>query len=367
MRIDELLSGVKADVAIKVFGNDAEKLNKIADKIKEIVEHTKGTIDVEKEIQAGRLQLRIKPRLDVVKRYGIKKKDILDWVKYTLGGTPVGDLQKDTMLFPIVFALPEEFKKDVSALARLPFIEKDGKILTFGDIAELEITKGMFVIRRENNTRFALVMFNVEGRDMGSVVNELQRKILKEIKLPKGYFITFGGQFENQERAMKRLSIAVPISILIIFIFLYLNYNSVRDAIVVMLNVPFAVIGGIIALYLSGFNLSVPSAIGFIAVFGIATLNGVVLVSYIKQLLDEYKDIKEAVKKAAILRIRPILITAITTFIGLIPLLLITDIGSEIQKPLAIVVVGGIITSTFLTLIILPAIYEWAYRRFPNA
>ena len=166
---------------------------------------------------------------------------------------------------------------------------------------------------------------------------------------------------------MKRLSVAVPVSILIIFILLYLNYNSIRDALVVMLNVPFAVIGGIVALYISGFNLSVPSAIGFIAVFGIATLNGVVLVSYIKQLLQEHKDVREAVKRAAILRIRPILITAITTFIGLIPLLVITDIGSEIQKPLATVVVGGIITSTFLTLVILPAIYEWAYRRFPNA
>ena len=367
MRIDELLSGVKADVAIKVFGKDPEKLNEIADRIKEIVENTKGAVDVEKEVQAGRLQLRIKPKLEVLKRYGISVEEVLNWAQYTLGGKPVGELQKDTILFPIILSLPQDFKKDVSALASLPFTERDGKILTLGDVAELEVAKGLFVIRRENNVRFALVMFNVEGRDMGSVVNELREKIAKEVKLPKGYFITFGGQFENQERAMKRLSVAVPVSILIIFILLYLNYNSVRDALVVMLNVPFAVIGGIVALYISGFNLSVPSAIGFIAVFGIATLNGVVLVSYIKQLLQEYKDVREAVKRAAILRIRPILITAITTFIGLIPLLVITDIGSEIQKPLATVVVGGIITSTFLTLIILPAIYEWAYRRFPNA
>jgi len=298
MRIDELLSGVRADIAIKIFGQDPEVLNQLADKVREVTEKVPGAVDVQKEIQAGRLQLRI---------------------------------------------------------------------LTFGDIADLRIEPGLFVIRRENNIRFALVMCNVEGRDIGGFVRELQERIEKEVELPKGYFITYGGQFENQQRAMKRLSVAVPVSIFLIFIFLYLNFNSIRDALVVMLNVPFAVIGGIVALYISGFNLSVPSAIGFIAIFGIATLNGVVLVTYIRQLLEDGYEIREAVKRAALLRIRPILITAITTFIGLIPLLVISDIGSEVQKPLATVVVGGIFTSTLLTLVILPAVYESVYRRFRSA
>ncbi len=364
MRIDELLSGVKADIAIKVFGTDPEKLNEIADKVKEIAENTPGAVDVEKEIQAGRLQLRVKPKWEVLERYGISVEEVLNVIKYTLGGAEVGVLQQDTLLFPIIFSLPESFRGDLSRLKEIPLFERDGKILKFGDIAQLEVGPGLFVIRRENNIRFALVMLNVQGRDMGSLVNELRQKIEQEIKLPTGYFITYGGQFENQERAMKRLSVAVPVSIFLIFVLLYLNYNSVRDALVVMLNVPFAVIGGIIALYISGFNLSVPSAIGFIAVFGIATLNGVVLVSYIRSLLQEGLEVREAVKRAAILRIRPILITAITTFMGLIPLLVISDIGSEVQKPLATVVIGGIFTSTLLTLIILPAVYEWVYRRW---
>ncbi len=367
MRIDELLSGVKADIAVKVFGTDPQKINEIAKHIKEIVESIKGAVDVEQEIQAGRFQLRIYPRWEILERYGISAEEVLNIVKYVLGGAEVGVLQKDTFLFPIVLSLPEELKKDVSKLKNMPVFERDGKILTFGDIAEIMIDPGLFVIRRENNIRFALVMCNVEGRDMGSFVKELKQRIDKEIKLPKGYFITLGGQFENQRRAMKKLSIVVPISVLLIFLLLYLNYNSIRDALVIMLNVPFATIGGIISLYISGLNLSVPSAIGFIAVFGIATLNGVVLISYIRQLLWNGLDVREAVKKAAMLRIRPILITATAASLGLVPMLLTSDIGSEVQKPLATVVVGGIFTSTFLTLIILPSIYEWVYRKFPHA
>ncbi len=359
MRIDELLSGVRADIAIKIFGQDPQLLNELADKVKTITESVPGAVDVQKEIQAGRLQLRVYPKWETLERYGISVEEVLNVIKYALGGAPVGDLQKDTFLFPIVFALPEDFKGDVSKLASLPLFERDGKILTFGDVADLRVEPGLFVIRRENNIRFSLVMTNVEGRDIGSFVEDLRSRIEQEIDLPKGYFITYGGQFENQQRAMKRLSVAVPVSIFLIFVLLYLNFNSVRDALVVMLNVPFAVIGGILALYVSGFNLSVPSAIGFIAIFGIATLNGVVLVTYIKQLLEEGLDPDTAIKRASILRIRPILITAITTFIGLIPLVVITDIGSEVQKPLATVVLGGIFSSTLLTLLILPVVYRW--------
>jgi len=367
MRIDELLSGVRADIAIKIFGQDPEVLNLLADRVREITEQIPGAVDVQKEIQAGRLQLRVYPRWEVLERFGITVEEVLNVVKYTLGGAEVGVLQQDTFLFPIVLTLPEHFRGDLSRLRSVPLFERDGKILTFGDVADLRVEPGLFVIRRENNIRFSLVMCNVEGRDIGSFVRELQERISREIDLPKGYFIAYGGQFENQQRAMKRLSVAVPVSIFLIFVLLYLNFNSVRDALVVMLNVPFAIIGGIVALYASGFNLSVPSAIGFIAIFGIATLNGVVLVTYIRQLLENGYDIREAVKKAAILRIRPILITAITTFMGLIPLLIISDIGSEVQKPLATVVVGGIFTSTLLTLVILPAVYEIAYRRFRYA
>ncbi len=364
MRIDELLSGVRADIAIKIFGQDPELLNQLADKVKEIVQSVPGAVDVQKEIQAGRLQLRVYPKWGTLERYGITVEEVLNVIKYALGGAEMGVLQQDTFLFPIVMTLPEEFRGDISRLKSIPLFERDGKLLTFGDVADIRVEPGLFVIRRENNIRFALVMCNVEGRDIGSFVGELRDRIEKEVKLPKGYFITYGGQFENQQRAMKKLSVVVPVSILLIFLLLYLNYTSVRDALIIMLNVPFATIGGIVALYLSGFNLSVPSSIGFIAVFGIATLNGVVLVSYIRQLLENGKDVGEAVREAAMLRIRPILITATAASLGLVPMLLTTDIGSEVQKPLATVVVGGIFTSTLLTLVILPAVYESVYRRF---
>ncbi len=364
MRIDELLSGVRADLAIKVFGADPYKINEIAERVAEIIRDVRGIVDVEKEVQAGRLQLRVYPKWEVLERYGISVEEVMEVVRYVLGGDEVGVLQRDTILFPIVLSLKDDYKGDVNRLKEIPLFFREGRLLRFGDVADIKIEPGLFVMRRENNVRFALVMANVEGRDMGSAVNEIRERIKKEIELPAGYFITFGGQFESQERAMKRLSVAVPVSIMLIFVLLYLTYNSIRDALVVMLNVPFSVIGGIFALYISGFNLSVPSAIGFIAVFGIATLNGVVLVSYIKALLEDGLDIRSACEKGALLRIRPILITATTTFIGLLPLILITDIGSEVQKPLAVVVVGGVITSTLLTLIILPSVYEWAYRKF---
>ena len=363
MRIDELLSGVKADVAIKVFGESAQEINLIAEKIEKILKGIRGAVDVEKEAQQGRLQLRIYPKWDNLKRYGIKAKEALDMIKYLLGGKEVGTLQEGTFLYPIVLDLPKGVKEDVEELSSIPLFEKGGKILRLSDLLRLEIKPGLFMIRRENGIRFALVMCNVEGRDLGSFVAELREKIKKEIKLPTGYFITFGGQFENQQRAMRKLYVIVPLAIFLIFLLLYFNYNSVKDALIIMLNVPFATIGGIWALYLSGLNLSVPSAIGFIAVFGIATLNGVVLVSYIRQLLEEGLSINEAVKKAARLRLRPILITASAASLGLIPMLLSSGIGSEVQKPLAAVVVGGIFTSTFLTLIILPTVYKMVYGK----
>jgi len=226
----------------------------------------------------------------------------------------------------------------------------------------VKIVPGFSKIRHENGLRYALVQMNIEDRDLGGFIKELRGKINQNVKLPEGYFIKFAGQFENQERAMKRLSIVVPIAILLIFILLYLNYNTVRDSLIIMLNVPFATIGGILSLYISGFNLSVPAAIGFIAVFGIATLNGVVLVSYIRQMLDEGFSIEEAINRAARLRLRPILITATAASLGLVPILFTHDIGSEIQKPIAVVVIGGIFTSTFLTLVLLPIVYKFVYK-----
>ncbi len=259
--------------------------------------------------------------------------------------------------------LPDTTINNIEKIKQIPLLRKeDGTLLRLQDVADIKIIPGFSKIRHENGLRYALVQMNLEGRDLGGFIKELRENIKKEIKLPEGYFIEFAGQFENQQRAMERLSVVVPIAILLIFILLYINYNSIRDSLLIMLNVPFATIGGILALYISGFNLSVPAAIGFIAVFGIATLNGVVLVSYIRQMLDEGFNIDEAINKATRLRIRPILITATAASLGLVPILFTYDIGSEIQKPIAVVVIGGIFSSTFLTLILLPVVYKFVWK-----
>lgn len=262
-------------------------------------------------------------------------------------------IKQGVITFPIVVRLREDILGSVDKISQLTFKTEEGYVLTLSQVAEIKVSEGFAKIRHENGQRFALVQSNLEGRDLGGFVKEIKEKIEKNIKLPEGYYIKFGGQFENQERAMKRLSVIVPVVILLIFLLLFLNYGSLKDSLIVILNVPFATIGGILALYVSGFNLSVPSAIGFIAVFGIATLNGVVLVSYLRQLLQEGMDIDQAINRATTLRLRPILITATASSLGLIPILLTTDIGSEVQKPITVVVIGGIFSSTVLTLIFL--------------
>ncbi|WP_297886975.1 CusA/CzcA family heavy metal efflux RND transporter [Sulfurihydrogenibium sp.] len=358
MRIDELLSGVKSTVAIKVFGDDLDKVNQIGHKVEEIVKSTKGAVDVETEAQSGKLQLKITPKKEVLSKYGLSAQDILSIFGKYFTGYEANYLKEGLITFPIILRLPEDYINNLRKIEDIPITTKDGYLLSLSEVADIEITEGFFKIRHENGIRYALVQSNLEGRDLGGFINELKTKIDKEVKLPEGYFIQFSGQFENQERAMKRLSIIVPIVVLLIFMLLYINYNSFKDALIVILNVPFATIGGILSLYLSGYNLSVPAAIGFIAVFGIATLNGVVLISYIRQLVLEGKSVDDAITIATKLRLRPILITATAASLGLLPILFSGDIGSETQKPIAIVVIGGIFTSTMLTLLILPVVYR---------
>ncbi|WP_029520872.1 CusA/CzcA family heavy metal efflux RND transporter [Persephonella sp. IF05-L8] len=360
MRVEELLSGVKATVAVKIFGDDLNKINELAYQIEEIAKNTKGSKDVETEAQTGKLQLQIIPKYHVLYKYGFSIEDILSLVGNYMAGVKVNELRKGLISFPIFVKLPDNALNDIEKIKNIPFYKDDnGVLLRLGDVADVKIVPGFFKIRHENGLRYALVQLNIEGRDLGGFIKELRENIHKQVKFPEGYFVRFAGQFENQERAMKRLSIVVPIAILLIFLLLFINYNSIKDSLIIMLNVPFATIGGIVALYISGFNLSVPAAIGFIAVFGIATLNGVVLVSYIRQMLEEGFDIDKAIEKATRLRLRPILITATAASLGLVPILFMNDIGSEIQKPIAVVVIGGIFTSTFLTLVLLPVVYKY--------
>lgn len=365
MRIDELLSGVKSTVAVKIFGDDLNKINDIAYKIEDIIKNTKGSVDVETEAQSGKLQLRIVPKREVLQRFDLTVEDILTVVRDYFASDEVSYLKSGLITFPIVVRFPDGFLDDVDSVKSLTFKTKNGYLLSLSQVADVYVAEGFAKIRHENGQRYALVQSNLEGRDLGGFIQEIRQRIDREIKLPEGYYIKFGGQFENQERAMKKLTIIVPIAVLLIFLLLFLNYGSIKDSLIVILNVPFATIGGIIALYISGFNLSVPSAIGFIAVFGIATLNGVVLVSYIRQLISEGLDVDSSIYQATKLRIRPILITATASSFGLLPILFTSDIGSEIQKPIAVVVVGGIFTSTLLTLVVLPVVYKlFSNRQF---
>ncbi|MGB9766409.1 MAG: efflux RND transporter permease subunit [Sulfurihydrogenibium sp.] len=362
MRIDELLSGVKSTIAVKVFGDDLEVLNSIGKQIEEIVRKTPGSVDVEMEVQKGKLQMKIFPKKEQLARFNLTVEDLLRIIEEAIAGVEVNNLREGLISYPIILKMPDRDINDIERFLNIPIISSENRIVTLSQLVDIEISEGFFKIRHENGQRYALVQANLKGRDLGSFINDLRQNIEKSVKLPEGYYIQFAGQFENQERAMKKLSIVIPIVILLIFIILYINYNSAKDSLIVMLNVPFAVIGGIVALYISGFNLSVPAAIGFIAVFGIATLNGVVLISYIRQMLEEGKPIDKAIEIATRLRLRPILITATAASLGLIPILITNDVGSETQKPIATVVIGGIFTSTMLTLLILPAVYKLFYR-----
>jgi len=254
--------------------------------------------------------------------------------------------------------LEEKFRDDVESISNLTLASINGAWVRLADVADVSIEEGPIQIRRDNVQRRVVIQANVEGRDMGGLVAELSNRIENEIELPSGYAVEFGGQYENQKRAQARLMIVVPISMALIFLLLYFAFGSMKQASLIMLNVPMALVGGIVGLFISGQYLSVPGSIGFITLFGIAILNGVVLVNSFNEGLEAGKTLADTVLEGTVSRLRPVLMTAITSMLGLIPLLLATGVGSEIQKPLAIVVVGGIITSTLLTLVLLPAVYN---------
>lgn len=358
MRVDELLSGVKAALAIKLFGPD---LNVLADKGKEIetlARSVEGTRDVEMEQIAGEAQLVIRPDRSKLDQFGISVDEVMTLVADAIGGASAGQVISGNERYDIYVRLAKEYRNSSEVIGRLILQTPSGAWVRLEDVASIGVEQGPPMIKRDDVQRRVVIQSNVEGRDMGSVVSELDQRIQSEVDLPPGYTVVFGGQFENQQRAQARLMVVVPLSLLMIFLLLYFAFHSVGQATLIMLNVPMALIGGILALFVSGQYLSVPSSIGFIALFGVAVLNGVVLVDAINRHLGDCIDINEAIRLGAESRLRPVLMTAMIAALGLIPLLLATGIGSEIQRPLATVVVGGLISSTLLTLFILPCLYE---------
>jgi len=361
-RVDELLSGVKAQLAIKLFGPDLDQLTKTGKAIEALVRKVEGTRDVEMEQIGGEAQLAIRPDRDILARYGIPVAQVMDLVSDAIGGREAGQVIKGNERYDIYVRLAKSYRNSVEAIRGLILQAPNGAWVKLGDVAQVAIESGPPQIRRDDVQRRVVIQSNVEGRDMGGLVAELQQRIGNEIELPTGYSVVFGGQFENQQRAQAKLMIVVPLSLGLIFLLLYFAFNSIGQAMLIMLNVPLALIGGIAALFISGQYLSVPGSIGFIALFGVAVLNGVVMVNAINQRRESGLQQNEAVFGGALSRLRPVLMTASIAALGLVPMLLSTGVGSEVQRPLATVVVGGLVSSTLLTLFVIPALYGFFSR-----
>ncbi|NOX52563.1 MAG: efflux RND transporter permease subunit [Gammaproteobacteria bacterium] len=358
-RVDELLSGVRAQLAIKLFGPDLAILAGKGQEIERVVQGIEGARDVAMEQIAGEAQLVIRPKRDQLSRYGLAVGDVMALVRDGMGGRAAGQIISGNERYDIYVRLAEAFRANPGAIADLRLQSPTGAWVRLDDVAQITIESGPPQVRRDDVQRRVVIQANVQGRDMGSVVAEIQQAIGQQVELPPGYSVDIGGQFENQQRAQQRLTTVVPISIALIALLLYFAFNSMGQAMLILVNVPLAVIGGVFALYLSGQYLSVPSSIGFITLFGVAVLNGVVMVESINQRIADGLPVAEAVFDGATSRLRPVLMTAITSALGLIPMLLSTGVGAEIQKPLATVIVGGLLTATFLTLFVLPTLFAW--------
>jgi cobalt-zinc-cadmium resistance protein CzcA len=359
LRVDELISGVKSQVAIKIFGDDLDQLKEKAEEMAKVMGSVRGTEDLRVEQISGQPYLHIEIDRKEIARYGINISDVQEIIEIALAGGQPTEVFEGDKRFAVQMRFPEDRRNNVDAIGNLLVPLPEGRGIPLKQIAKLSLLEGPNQISREEGQRRIVVECNVKGRDIGGFVREAQEKMAAQVKLPVGYTVTWGGQFENQERAMKRLMIIVPITLLLIFLLLYMTFGSLKNALLIILNIPFALVGGIVALFISRQYLSVPASVGFIALFGVAVLNGVVLVSYFNQLRQEGASLDEAIRKGTALRLRPVLMTASVTMLGLVPLLLTSGTGSEIQRPLAVVVIGGLITSTLLTLIVLPALYKW--------
>jgi heavy metal efflux system protein len=362
MRVDELVSGVRADVAVKLFGDDMDYLQQEAQKIQKTIGAVKGATDLQIEKVFGTAQILIIPDRTKLARYGITVDDIRQISETAIIGTPVSQVLNGRRRFDLRVKLPNGSNMEPANVGDLLVEAANGQRIPLSQVAEIRIEQGMEAVNREFGQRRIVVQCNVRGRDVGSFVAECQKKLDSELKLKPGYYMTWGGQFENQERAMKRLSYVVPVSILIIFILLTVTFGSIKEALIVLLNVPFALIGGVLALWLRGMYLSVPASIGFVALFGVAVLNGLVLISAVNRMIADGENVENALRKSVETRLRPVLMTAMVASLGFLPMALSQGAGAEVQKPLATVVIGGLCSSTILTLLVLPAVYALVFK-----
>lgn len=359
LRVDELISGVKSQVAVKLFGEDMEVLKNKGNEITEVLRKVTGAADVQIEKVSGLAYLQVQINRDAIARYGINVADIQDALELAAGGRAVSELFEGQRRFMVAVRLPEGLSNSPEKFGELLVSAPNGARIPLKQLARIFTEEGPAQISRENGSRRIVVESNVTNRDLGGFVADAQKAVEAKVKLPPGYYLTWGGQFENQQRAMARFYVIVPVCLVLIFTLLFFTFGSVGQSFLIMLNVPFAMIGGIVALFLRGMPLSVTAAIGFIALFGVAVLNGIVMVSYINKLRDEGLDLDQAILKGAVVRLRPVLMTAMVAMLGFIPMALSQGVGAEMQRSRATVIIGGLITSTFLTLVVLPTLYRW--------
>ncbi|MCW5626965.1 MAG: efflux RND transporter permease subunit, partial [Burkholderiales bacterium] len=358
-RVDEMVTGVRSQVAIKIFGDDLDELKRVADDIGRVLNRVSGTQDLRIERLTGQQYLTVDIRRRVMARYGLNVSDVHDIIETAIGGGIATEIYEGERRFPAVVRFPLEFRDDPEVIADALLKGPAGAVVPMREIATVSLQDGPAQISREGAKRRLVVGSNVAGRDIGGYVADAQAAIAAEVKLPEGYYLEWGGQFENMQRAMARLMIIVPITIGAIFFLLFVLFGSVRYAGLIITVLPFASIGGVFALFFTGEYLSVPASVGFIALWGIAVLNGVVLVSYIRDLREEGYSQHDAIVHGCEQRFRPVLMTATVAMLALIPFLFATGPGSEVQRPLAVVVIGGLISSTLLTLVVVPTLYRW--------
>jgi cobalt-zinc-cadmium resistance protein CzcA len=365
MRTNELVAGVRSDVAALVYGPDLGELGRLGDRIARALRGVPGATEVRVEQVAGLRYLRIEPDRGKLARYGFTIADVNQLTETIAVGHYVGDVLEAERRFGIVVKTDHGFAGDLSALSSLPLRSVSGQVVPLGDVATLRFATGPAQISRDSQSRRITVEFNVEGRDLLSVVRDAQAAVARAVKVPTGYRLEWGGQFHHYEEARSRLTVVVPLALLFIAFLLFMAFRSVRHALVIFLNVPFAIVGGVVALYVRDIPFSISAGVGFIALFGVAVLNGLVLVAFADQLEKSGTHPVAAIRQAAELRLRPVLMTALVASLGFHPMALSTAPGSEVQRPLATVVIGGLVTATLLTLLVLPVVYSLTARRLP--
>jgi len=358
MRFNELISGVRADLGIKVIGDDLQQLLTSANAIREVLEQIDGASDIQVEQVTGLPVLSVIPKRMALARYGLTVNELQDIVATAIGGENAGLIFEGDRRFSMVVRLPEQIRRDVNKLTELPISLPAGGYVPLSEVATLDIAPAPNQISRENGKRRIVVTANVRDKDLGSFVNDVKAKVAQDVEIPAGYWLEYGGTFEQLESASQRLSIVLPLTLALIFALLIMAFSSVKDAAIIFTGIPLALTGGVISLWLRDMPLSISAGVGFIALSGVAVLHGLVMLAFIRQLCQERTELVTAIIDGAMIRLRPVLMTALVAGLGFVPMALNVGTGAEVQRPLATVVIGGIISSTLLTLLVLPILYR---------